>query len=226
MNNTCLLCNCLIRTRITITEILFPGEIKHPSICSNCQSKFIKYQRTECCRGCGCEETKDLCNDCRMWEKEYGWILEHRPLFHYNQAMKEYIQAYKFQGQYQLRVVFQDEIKEAIAKIPHDLLIPIPVTNHTMHTRGFNQVTAFLTPDSYDDLLYHLQEKKIAQSKKDRSSRIKTPQPFALRNSQIVKNRTILLVDDIYTTGRTLYHAAALCYSAGCKRVQSLSLAH
>ncbi|MGH2325015.1 ComF family protein [Leuconostoc lactis] len=38
-------------------------------------------------------------------------------------------------------------------------------------------------------------------------------------------DQRVLLVDDVYTTGNTLYHAATLLYQLGAKEVKSLSLA-
>ena len=107
----------------------------------------------------------------------------------------------------------------------YDFLVPIPVTNHTMRTRGFNQVTGLIENVQYTELIKHREKQKVAQSKKDRQSRLKTKQPFFLDKDINLRGRKVLLVDDIYTTGRTLYHAAELCYLNGCKRVQSLSLA-
>lgn len=221
----CLLCNCRLTQKLTISKIIFPGPFKQPLICPECFRKFIHYSLEESCRGCGREERSELCDDCQKWQQYYGWYLEHRPLFHYNQAMKEFMQKYKFQGQYHLRGIFKETIKETITHIEYDILIPIPVTEHTMLTRGFNQVTGLLGDISYTELIIHQNRQKVAQSKKDRQSRLQTKQPFLLKQGVNLKGKTVLLVDDIYTTGRTLYHAANLCYENGSKRVQSLSLA-
>ncbi|MCD7084463.1 ComF family protein [Limosilactobacillus fastidiosus] len=167
----------------------------------------------------------ELCDDCQKWRRHYGWYLEHYPLFYYNQAMKDFMQKYKFQGQYHLRGIFYETIKEAIARIKYDILIPIPVTKNTLLTRGYNQVTGMLGDIPYTELIIHQNHQKVAQSKKDRQSRLQTKQPFLLKQGVSLQGKTILLVDDIYTTGRTLYHAATLCYEHGSKRVQSLSLA-
>ena len=51
-------------------------------------------------------------------------------------------------------------------------------------------------------------------------------QPFELleSNGKIRKQR-VLLVDDVYTTGRTLFHAAELLYENGAETVKSLTFA-
>lgn len=221
----CLLCNRSLTKRLTVSEIIFPGPIRKPVVCNACFQKFVRYSGTNACQGCGREDKDKLCTDCQRWQQQYGWHLSHRPIFHYNQAMREFMQQYKFQGQYHLRAVFQQSLQVVISQMDYDLLVPIPVTNHTMKTRGFNQVTGLLENIQYTELINHREKQKIAQSKKDRQSRLKTKQPFFLDKNITLQGLRIVLVDDIYTTGRTLYHAAELCYQNGCKRVQSLSLA-
>lgn len=223
--NKCLLCGQSITQRLTIHDILMPGRLKQLVVCKVCRDMFVPYASQNTCRACGREATDKLCPDCLMWEEKYGWYLEHHPLFHYNQAMKEFMQQYKFQGNYQLRHVFADTMRTAIEKYDFDLLIPIPVTKQTLHTRGFNQVTGLIESVPYQELILHQKERKDAQSCKDRHARLNTEQPFTLKEGSQLRGKNILIVDDIYTTGRTLYHAAVLCRDAGCKRLQSLSLA-
>ena len=66
---------------------------------------------------------------------------------------------------------------------------------------------------------------RLKQSHKDRAMRMKTKQPFEYVGPNNLSDKKILLVDDIYTTGRTLYHAKALLEDAGAKFVTSVTLA-
>ena len=63
------------------------------------------------------------------------------------------------------------------------------------------------------------------QSKKSRSERIHIPQVFQINPQVEIIGKHILLIDDIYTTGSTLRHAAKLLKESGAERIQSLTLA-
>ncbi|WP_285885297.1 ComF family protein [Cytobacillus oceanisediminis] len=54
--------------------------------------------------------------------------------------------------------------------------------------------------------------------------RIHSHQVFQLQNLNI-KNKKIILIDDIYTTGSTLYHAAKVLKAGGAASVCSVTLA-
>lgn len=69
------------------------------------------------------------------------------------------------------------------------------------------------------------QQQKAHQSQRDRAARLHRKQPFSIAVTKDLVDQRVLLVDDVYTTGNTLYHAATLLYQLGAKEVKSLSLA-
>ena len=75
---------------------------------------------------------------------------------------------------------------------------------------------------SYRDIL----EKKdtLAQSSKTREERLQTQQAFKIKKGVDLPDK-ILLVDDIYTTGKTLQLAKQILLEAGVKEVLSFSIA-
>ncbi len=223
----CLLCNKRISFQLTLQDIFSFREILTPVVCTKCKESFVRWN-DHGCAGCGKSNTgknSSLCVDCQTWKKLYGWNLHHRGLYRYNEAMKEYMQRYKFNGDYRLRMVFQREFSKVVNEQKTDLIVPIPVTSTTMQTRGFNQVIGLLREVSYQPILRTKASSKVAQSSKTKEERLTTKQPFILESPEKVINKRILLVDDVYTTGRTLYHATVFFKQAGCKEIGSVSLA-
>ena len=67
---------------------------------------------------------------------------------------------------------------------------------------------------------------KEQQSLKSRDERLQTPQLFGVIDPAIIKNKNILLIDDIYTTGTTMRHAEKVLKQAGAKDVRGFTLIH
>ncbi|WP_374120909.1 ComF family protein [Neobacillus sp. PS3-12] len=187
----------------------------------------------ECCRMC-CRPFSqmdeqfrhgDLCNDCVRWEADSEWqgyLDQNVSLFQYNNFLKEVIARFKFRGDYVIAKAFAEQIKSELAKLEYDFLVPIPLSEERLYERGFNQAEALLTIAGYTPtpLLTRIHSEK--QSKKSRNERIHVRQVFQVSESVSGK---ILLIDDIYTTGSTLRHAAKILKEAGAERIQSITLA-
>ncbi|WP_224156179.1 ComF family protein [Leuconostoc gelidum] len=134
------------------------------------------------------------------------------------------MQQYKFNGDYDLRVIFNCVLSQKINILNADIIVPIPVSDHTMVTRGFNQTTGLIEGIQYEQLLKVSAGQKSHQSQFNRKIRMMRKQPFMLIEQVSLEGKEILLVDDVYTTGNTLYHAADLLYECGAKNVKSISL--
>ena len=89
-----------------------------------------------------------------------------------------------------------------------------------------DQVVGFLPDIPKKMYLYHLKKfDRCPQSHKSRQERLATPQPFGYCGPADLERKNILLVDDIYTTGSTLYHARELLLAHNCGCVRSVTLA-
>lgn len=97
-----------------------------------------------------------------------------------------------------------------------------------MATRGFNQVTGLLKGCSLVEALKTSQTvKDKRQSEKGRADRLRLIQPFELVEPQIerISGKDVTIIDDVYTTGTTIRHAASLLYQAGATSVIGITLA-
>ena len=217
----CLLCKEQIKEKGSFLRLFLLKE-EGPSCCSTCYQKFEGIPEEHCPR-CFRDGQSDLCTDCQKWEKE-GNPVQHQSLFTYNEAMKNYFNQYKFQGDYVLRFVFAKAAKKAVKMFREHIIVPIPVSIEKFQARGFKQVQGILDAAnlSYRNIL----EKKdtLAQSSKTREERLQTQQAFKIKNGVDLPDK-ILLVDDIYTTGKTLQLAKQILLEAGVKEILTFSIA-
>ncbi len=92
-----------------------------------------------------------------------------------------------------------------------DLVIPVPLHPKKERLRGYNQSETFA--DGLAETMGIFCEKSVlkrtvfsdSQTKKSRQSRFSGIQSaFEIRNPKLLENKTVLLVDDVLTTGATL----------------------
>lgn len=135
-------------------------------------------------------------------------------------------------------VLLEELADLAVAKnFTHPLLIPIPLSEKRIKERGYNQsellAEALIQKDGShsfalaNDVLYKIKDTKNQAEIKDRKDRMTNLKDcFAVKNEIEIKNRNIILIDDVTTTGATLKEARKVLKRAGAKKILSLTIAH
>ncbi|WP_128834151.1 ComF family protein [Streptococcus sp. DD11] len=217
----CLLCSSQLKERLTFSQF-FLLKPEKPRICSSCFENFEQITDQHC-PGCCRKGSAEICSDCQSWSRE-GYQVQHFSCFTYNQAMKDYFSQYKFQGDYLLRFVFRETVREKMRAFKDYLAVPVPVSPEKFRHRGFNQVEGIL--DGAGIAYKNILEKRdtVAQSSKNREERLQTQQCFSIKEDQHLPEK-IILIDDIYTTGKTLQLAKQILLEAGVKEILTFSIA-
>ncbi len=216
----CSCCQQEVVKNVTLRELFFNTSQR----CYHCEKRFSKINSKTACPGCGRPDSPKLCGDCQLWETQLGFVLNNQGIFRYDEGFQRWIESYKFKGDYRVRGGIAKELKEALKKYSDYLICPLPLSKERFRERGFNQVCGCL--ESADCSYIELLERKelSPQSEKSRAERLKMEQPFALKvENRKIRNQRVLLVDDVYTTGRTLFHGAEILYKNGAKTVKSLT---
>lgn len=111
------------------------------------------------------------------------------------------------------------------------IVVPVPIHKKRMLMRGFNQseliagtVASQCKYSLCTDVLYRIRATH-AQADLRRADRVLNVQK-AFQASALIAGTTVLLIDDVITTGHTLEEAAAALKEAGAVRVLGLVFAH
>ena len=112
---------------------------------------------------------------------------------------------------------------EQLEKI--DYVAYVPATKKSLHSRGYNQAyllakyVAMLLDIPCKELLLKIKENDIQHllTRKKRKQNVKNV--FGFNSRYNIKDKNVLLVDDIYTTGSTLNECARVLLDSGASKV-------
>lgn len=114
-----------------------------------------------------------------------------------------------------------------------DMIIPVPIHEKRLKERGFNQTERIakhlgrkISINVEPNVLKRVKETHTqrALSAEERKSNMEDAFIVPENKIQKVKNKRIILLDDIYTTGATVTSCAKTLYEAGAEKISVLTL--
>ena len=205
-------------------------------LCSFCKPENLEIDATNICYRCGIQLGMSYQNQaCWYCKDKECYTNQIRTIWDYTGNTKDIILKMKYKPSIKLTKLIATESKfyfdKLFKNISWDLSIPIPSSLRAKKKRGFNQCTLIakeITKNHQCNLLSKAlkhtgsQIPQVSLSTKLRKQNMKNA---FLANSKLVKNKSILLVDDVLTTGATSQSAAKALLEAGAKKVDLFCLA-
>lgn len=112
-----------------------------------------------------------------------------------------------------------------------DMLVPVPLSKKRLKQRGYNQVALVARPLAYELGLPYVPAAlmKIRETRSQvgltASQRRENVSKAYQARAEIVKRKSVLLVDDVATTGSTIQAGAEALLSAGAREVYAVTIA-
>ncbi len=227
--------------KCVVCKIIFDYGSSESGICENCIKIFEK-PVDNICQKCGRQTNDDLdiCYICskviagKLYNDKNIYFTKNYPLFIYNESTKLIIFDLKYSKKLYTLSGFEKIIENGLADIDLsniDLIIPIAMYHRKELLRGFNQATLLaqiiskLTNIEYDNKTLVRTKNTKVQNKKSLKDRYESLEGcFSVVSKEKVLNKTILLIDDIYTSGSTINISSKELINSGAKEVYSITL--
>ena len=225
-------------------EILFPRKCpvcdriitpKDAVICPACRRRVSLVTEPRCLK-CGKQlfsEEAEYCDGC---EKKAFHYTRGLVLMNYDSVARKILAELKYRGKCDnadyLAAETVARLGEEILRMEADFFVPVPVHPRRKRVRGFNQAELIakrlgerLEIPVRTDILKRIKN-TLPQKELGSAARLNNLlKAFAVKNTDKLAGKTVILVDDIYTTGSTAEACARVLLLGGAKGVYLLNMA-
>lgn len=210
-------------------------EFQTETICQKCRKRLNDFQINRCSQ-CALpiapHEKNPLCVDCLRKRPAFDATL---CLDSYGGFLTEAIHSYKYQHQIAIAHGLLDAWLDIypsglLDSQAVDWILPIPMSQEKLHQRGFNQswelckiFSKKLRIKTHWKVLQrmHIEGNQVSASKQERAQRLNNVFSIIPKNISLIKNKNIVLIDDVMTTGATLSVIAQLLKDFGARSVHN-----
>jgi ComF family protein len=236
----------------TLLSLLFPEQCpvckrssrdhKTAPLCSGCWEGIVPYNGP-LCKKCGKPLVSEVSRTC-------GYCLEEPPAFKwvrgygiYEGTLKKAVNLFKYQQIKRLsrpltELIIKNNgmLKETFhrAGSPDDtVFIPVPLYRGKLRKREFNQsalLARHVAKATGSVLLLNCLSKiketipQVGLTAKERRKNVR--KAFRVLNEKLIKDKNVILIDDVFTTGATLRECSQELKKAGARDIFGVTLAH
>ena len=216
-------------------DLLFPpvcGGCEKPGSrwCLDCQN-HVEVLNNSVCEVCGLPQEKEgVCDACQTNRPPYralrSWSVFEHPV-------RNALHRLKYRNDLGLGDALASQLKDFVYDLnwPIDMIVPIPLGKQRMKERGYNQVGLVARPMAlamnieYAPKALSRQRETRSQVGLTRLQRQENVQNAFKSDRELVAGKTVLVMDDVATTGSTLSSSSEALLSCGAREVYALTVA-
>lgn len=205
-------------------------------VCESCWQKTAIFDGTETvCHKCGrflSEKPSDFQTFCHQCDEHFYDTARAAGL--YENALQTSILHLKrepFVSKNLQKILVETFYRSKFQNV--DLIIPVPLSKKRLLERGFNQAAVIteilsknlnITSDTQSLIrTIHTPMHRAGMDTKARELTVKNA--FEVKRPNLIKGKSILLVDDVFTSGATVSFCAKILKKSGAKKVYVLTIA-
>lgn len=197
--------------------------------CDTCQKNLPKLSEP-ICEVCGIPlDAAGLCPDCQRVRPRFNAL---RSWSAFDAPVRNALHRLKYRQDVGLGDALASHLSEYVVGLnwPIDLVVPVPLGHKRMQERGYNQVGLIARPLALSMQIAYVPQAlsrvretrtQVGLTKRERHDNVRGA--FRAEGKR-VKDRTVLLMDDVATTGSTLSSCAEAFYAAGARDVFALTV--
>ena len=203
------------------------------STCDDCLQN-LPFLKGKVCAKCG-EPLKSKAEFCLRCKNHIDRGFDKaRAEFLYDGVISDAIKEFKYHGkkyyaEYLSKFLFDVYVRN---NFDCDVVIPAPISQNGLKARGFNQVELLCESFENAGMIVNTNcivkvketQNQVALNFKDRQTNLDGA--FKVIDKSVVKNKNVLLVDDIFTTGATVTELSNTLKRAGANKVFVITLCH
>lgn len=208
-------------------NILFPNvcgfcnKINNNSLCKSCELRLVKYEIN-----CIKDYTRDK-------QKYFDYLY---CSLKYENIVRDKIIKYKFNENSYLyktfaKIIIKNKKVYRFLKL-YDIIISVPMHKLKKAVRGYNQsellakeLAKQLGLELKDNVLIKQKNTNVQSTLTKTQRRNNVKNAFVVKDTEKVKNKRVILIDDIYTTGSTVNECSQVLKKAGAKEICVVTIA-
>ncbi len=208
-------------------------EASDPPLCRGCWSRLPLIDGPAC--RCGFPLPGDARGDCGRCRRNRSIISRGASLGEYAGTLRDCVVALKYRGRHKTacglaaRLVNTERCARVLAGA--DLIVAVPLHPRRLRDRGFNQAELLaraMARSTRVPVSRPLQRTRDTPSQTDLTAparRRNVRGAFTVKADSLLQGATVVLVDDVVTTGATLRECAATLLAGGAGEVRSITVA-